>query len=137
MVFILTLHLGFTKNIKVTISLFFFYFVLTFPLCPSHTQPFLQVSYLWPLFPLPFPSFKEIKHCLVWFLHYFNVFRFIIAPQNNNMPGLFYIKDSVKSRAERLYRIFFTSAKREVKDSRRSGMYQSYHFLTRLGMQSL
>ena len=32
---------------------------------------------------------------------------------------------------------FITSAKREVKDSRRSGMYQSYHFLTRLGMQSL
>ena len=31
----------------------------------------------------------------------------------------------------------FTSAEREVKDSRRSGMYQSYHFLTRLGMQSL
>ena len=30
-----------------------------------------------------------------------------------------------------------TSAEREVKDSRRSGMYQSYHFLTRLGMQSL
>ena len=32
---------------------------------------------------------------------------------------------------------FITSAEREVKDSRRSGMYQSYHFLTRLGMQSL
>ena len=30
-----------------------------------------------------------------------------------------------------------TSAEREVKDSRRSGMYQSYNFLTRLGMQSL
>jgi len=30
-----------------------------------------------------------------------------------------------------------TSAECEVKDSRRSGMYQSYHFLTRLGMQSL
>ena len=29
-----------------------------------------------------------------------------------------------------------TSAEREVEDSRRSGMYQSYHFLTRLGMQS-
>ena len=33
--------------------------------------------------------------------------------------------------------IFFTSAEREVKVSRRSGMYQSYNFLTRLGMQSL
>ena len=31
----------------------------------------------------------------------------------------------------------FTSAEREVKVSRRSGMYQSYNFLTRLGMQSL
>ena len=31
----------------------------------------------------------------------------------------------------------FTSAEREVKDSRRLGMYQNYHFLTRLGMQSL
>ena len=30
-----------------------------------------------------------------------------------------------------------TSAEREVKDSRLSGIYQSYHFLTRLGMQSL
>ena len=30
-----------------------------------------------------------------------------------------------------------TSAAREVKDSRRSRMYQSYHFLTRLGKQSL
>ena len=30
-----------------------------------------------------------------------------------------------------------TSAEREVKDSRRSGMYQSYNFLTRLGKQSL
>ena len=34
-------------------------------------------------------------------------------------------------------RVLFTSAEREVKDSRRSGMYQSYHFLTRLGKQSL
>ena len=32
---------------------------------------------------------------------------------------------------------FITSAEREVKDSRRSGMYQSYNFLTRLGKQSL
>ena len=32
---------------------------------------------------------------------------------------------------------FITSAEREVKVSRRSGMYQSYNFLTRLGMQSL
>ena len=31
----------------------------------------------------------------------------------------------------------FTSAEREVKDSRRSGMYQSCNFLTRLGKQSL
>ena len=30
-----------------------------------------------------------------------------------------------------------TSAEREVKDSRHLGMYQSYNFLTRLGMQSL
>ena len=30
-----------------------------------------------------------------------------------------------------------TSAEREVKDSRRSGMYQSCNFLTRLGEQSL
>ena len=30
-----------------------------------------------------------------------------------------------------------TSAEREVKDSRRSGMYQSCNFLTRLGKQSL
>ena len=30
-----------------------------------------------------------------------------------------------------------TSAEREVKVSRRSGMYQSYNFLTRLGKQSL
>ena len=29
----------------------------------------------------------------------------------------------------------FTSAEREVKVSQRSGMYQSYNFLTRLGMQ--
>ena len=29
------------------------------------------------------------------------------------------------------------SAEREVKDSRRTGMYQSYQFLTRLGMESL
>ena len=34
-------------------------------------------------------------------------------------------------------RVLFTSAEREVKDSRRSGMYQSCHFLTRLGKQSL
>ena len=33
--------------------------------------------------------------------------------------------------------IIITTAEREVKDSRRSGMYQSYNFLTRLGMQSL
>ena len=32
---------------------------------------------------------------------------------------------------------FITSAEREVKDSRRSGMYQSCNFLTRLGKQSL
>ena len=32
---------------------------------------------------------------------------------------------------------FFTSAEREVKVSRRPGMYQSYNFLTRLGKQSL
>ena len=32
---------------------------------------------------------------------------------------------------------FITSAEREVKVSRRSGMYQSCNFLTRLGMQSL
>ena len=31
----------------------------------------------------------------------------------------------------------FTSAEREVKDSRRSGMYQSCNFFTRLGKQSL
>ena len=30
---------------------------------------------------------------------------------------------------------FITSAEREVKDLRCSGMYQSCHFLTRLGMQ--
>ena len=30
-----------------------------------------------------------------------------------------------------------TSAEREVKVSRRSGMYQSYNFLTRLGKQSV
>ena len=30
-----------------------------------------------------------------------------------------------------------TSAEREVKDSRRSGMYQSCNFLTRFGKQSL
>ena len=33
--------------------------------------------------------------------------------------------------------LLVTSAEREVKDSRRSGMYQSLHFLTRLGKQSL
>ena len=33
--------------------------------------------------------------------------------------------------------IIITTAEREVKDSRRSGMYQSYNFLTRLGMLSL
>ena len=33
--------------------------------------------------------------------------------------------------------IVVTSAEREVKDSRRLGMYQSYNFLTRLSMQSL
>ena len=33
--------------------------------------------------------------------------------------------------------ILITSAEREVKDSRRSGMYQSCNFLTRLGKQSL
>ena len=37
----------------------------------------------------------------------------------------------------RKYAKIFTSAEREVKVSRRSGMYQSYNFLTRLGMQSL
>jgi len=36
-----------------------------------------------------------------------------------------------------IHATIITSAEREVKDSRRSGMYQSYHFLTRLGMQSL
>ena len=36
-----------------------------------------------------------------------------------------------------LFYNFFTSAEREVKVSRRLGMYQSYNFLTRLGMQSL
>ena len=35
------------------------------------------------------------------------------------------------------YFTIITSAEREVKDSRRSGMYQSYNFLTRLGKQSL
>ena len=40
---------------------------------------------------------------------------------------------SVAMTPERL----FTSAEREVKDSRRSGMYQSCHFLTGLEMQSL
>ena len=33
--------------------------------------------------------------------------------------------------------VVFTSAEREVKDSRRSGMYQSCNFLTRLGKQGL
>ena len=33
--------------------------------------------------------------------------------------------------------LFITSAEREVKDSRCSGMYQSCHFLTRLSKQSL
>ena len=33
--------------------------------------------------------------------------------------------------------LLITSAEREVKDSRRSGMYQSCNFLTRLGKQSL
>ena len=33
--------------------------------------------------------------------------------------------------------VLITSVEREVKVSRRSGMYQSYNFLTRLGMQSL
>ena len=33
--------------------------------------------------------------------------------------------------------LFITSAEREVKDSRCSGMCQSCHFLTRLGKQSL
>ena len=33
--------------------------------------------------------------------------------------------------------VLFTSAEREVKDSRRLGMYQSYNFLARLGTQSL
>ena len=32
---------------------------------------------------------------------------------------------------------FITLAEREAKDSRRSGMYQSCHFLARLGTQSL
>ena len=35
------------------------------------------------------------------------------------------------------WQYFITSAEREVKDSRRSGMYQSCNFLTRLGKQSL
>ena len=30
-------------------------------------------------------------------------------------------------------KIFITSAEREVKDSRRSGMYQSYHFFDKIG----
>ena len=34
-------------------------------------------------------------------------------------------------------RVLFTSVEREVKDSRCSGMYQSCHFLTGLGKQSL
>ena len=33
--------------------------------------------------------------------------------------------------------VIITSAEREVKDSRRSGMYQSCNFLTRLDKQSL
>ena len=36
-----------------------------------------------------------------------------------------------------LFSSLITSAEREVKDSRRSGMYQSCNFLTRLGKQSL
>ena len=35
------------------------------------------------------------------------------------------------------FRDIFTSAEREVKDSRRSRMYQSCNFLTRWGKQSL
>ena len=49
-------------------------------------------------------------------------------------------KDMTKQITEKNCRkisIFITSAEREVKDSRRSGMYQSYNFLTRLGKQSL
>ena len=33
--------------------------------------------------------------------------------------------------------VIITSAEREVKDSRRSGKYQSYNFSPRMGMQSL
>ena len=36
-----------------------------------------------------------------------------------------------------MYEYIVTLAEREVKDSRRSGMYQSWLFLARLGTQSL
>ena len=55
---------------------------------------------------------------------------------DKEMLGCFIII-SVNDDCELVLRTIITSAEREVKVSRRSGMYQSYNFLTRLGMQSL
>ena len=56
--------------------------------------------------------------------------------KNRSGPGgeAFCIMRSLESRTTK--RTVFTSAEREVKVSRRSGMYQSYNFSPRLGMQS-
>ena len=53
-----------------------------------------------------------------------------------NDKGEYVVLNGVRMADNRLASLV-TSAVREVKDSRRSGMYQSYNFLTRLGMQSL
>ena len=54
--------------------------------------------------------------------------------------GTFYllrVSTSKRSPKRMQLSLIVTSAEREVKVSRRSGMYQSYNFLTGLGMQSL
>ena len=58
---------------------------------------------------------------------------FGIIENHKNLKSIPY-KESCSFLSEQ---ILVTSAEREVKVSRRSGMYQSYNFLTRLGMQSL
>ena len=54
-----------------------------------------------------------------------------------NLFFLMFFREDQESGGFPSVRKLITSAERELKVSRRSGMYQSYNFLTRLGMQSL
>ena len=79
----------------------------------------------------------EVRNLGTWFDSKMSMLSHINKPCSSAFYYLYNMRRIRKDLSRSVTESLVTSAEREVKDSRRSEMYQSYNFLTRLGMQSL